>query len=262
MKTDLHLHSHLSHDGAGTVEEICRSALEEGLRAIAVTDHLDYFYHKAPEGSDFQALKQEILQCRQRFAPNLEVLLGIEIGQIHRSPEAASELCQALGFDFVLGSIHAPGGDADVYDMIFRDEDLPEFFQGYLSEACQMIRGGGFDSFAHLDYPLRKMGHLRPSLTDYLDAIDPLLQALVDGGIALEINGRGVTNWVGSAGPSLEILRRYRQLGGELITTGSDGHSPAAVATGIASAEALAREAGFSHVTLYRQRQPHMIPLD
>ena len=117
-----------------------------------------------------------------------------------------------------------------------------------------------YDALGHIIYPLRYMNgragwHI--TLDRYGDHLDQLLRAVIQNGKAIEVNthgGREVEDW-------RPILRHYHQLGGELVTTGSDAHSPGNVGRGISQAVALLRETGFHRFAVYRKRRPEWIKL-
>lgn len=168
-------------------------------------------------------------------------------------------------FDFVLGSTH-------LVDKI--DPYIPDYFQQFNREQDGILRYfeenmrnlkafDQMDSFGHYDYVVRYAPHkdlfYKPS--DYTDMIDTFLQTLIDKGIALEMNTAGLKYGMQQANPHIEILKRYRELGGELLTIGADGHKPEHVAWDFKKAEEILKEAGFEYYAVYRKRKPEMIKL-
>ena len=117
----------------------------------------------------------------------------------------------------------------------------------------------------HLTYPLRYIegDHGIPvDLSKHQEAIDGIFRALIDSGKALEVNTSGLRQKIGRALPDLPLVRRYRELGGELVTLGSDAHCVEDLGKGIEAGMDLLREAGFRHFAVYEQHKPILLPLE
>ena len=99
---------------------------------------------------------------------------------------AAAELAQAYPFDTVIGSLHVMPNNVDFYDMDYDHLDQDALLRDYLAEAKKMIEFGGFDVFAHLDYPLRvmKRDNNQPSFENFMEWVTPVLRALIDRELA------------------------------------------------------------------------------
>lgn len=120
-----------------------------------------------------------------------------------------------------------------------------------------------FDSFGHLDYIVRygSTSNRHYSFQAYQDQIDPILKALIEKGKALECNTAGFRYGLNHPNPCEDILKRYHELGGELLTLGSDAHSPKAIACEFDRMQAILKDCGFRYITVYRQRKPYPLPL-
>ena len=268
MICDLHTHSRFSFDGSASLEEMSRSAAERGVRILATTDHCDMT--GGAEGF------QSYLDCEQgrlrEYAavkdlfPDLELLYGLELGNPEYMPEKTEEIMSARHFDFVIGGFHFLSDGSDIYKIDYPDEAFIDWmFEDYFTGMARMAAFGGFDTLAHLDYPLRVLkGKVPtpPSVRKYRDLIEPVLEILVRSDIALEINTRGTYDWQGRVGPEDWVLKRYRELGGRLVTIGSDAHLPRWVGEGFRQAADALRRSGFDSFTVYRDRKPFQIPLD
>ena len=138
------------------------------------------------------------------------------------------------------------------YETIHPDE----FWEKYFAEVRELLAFGHIQILAHLDYPLRvmKLPHNQPSLKGYMNYVDEVLKLLIAKDIALESNTKGLYGWQQEVGPEAFVLTRYRELGGELITVGSDSHAPETVARGIQPALERLRAAGFRAVTDFENK--------
>ena len=266
MGCDLHIHSCFSFDSNTPFESICQTAVRRGLRTAAMTDHCDMT--DAMEGrrsylKNERRREESFRQARQAY-PQLELLYGVEIGNAIDMPEETGRFLEERRFDFVIGAIHFLPDGSDIYRLPYHSgEEIGTMFRQYFRSMMRLVELGGFDSLAHLDYPLRVLkGKIPvPTVLDYRKDIEPILAELVRKGIALEVNTRGTYDWQHRVGPEDWVLRRYRELGGEYVTIGSDAHTAAAVGAGFAEAAEALRRCGFSAYTVYRERRPVQIGL-
>jgi histidinol-phosphatase (PHP family) len=161
--------------------------------------------------------------------------------------------------------MHHTGNREDFYYLRYttRAQCLP-LLEEYLQCLLALSRTDFFDSLAHLTYPLRYMRYrdgVDVDLTPFDDLVQEILTNLVHRGKALELNTSGYRTCGGNPMPPEDILRRYRALGGELITIGSDAHCPEHMASGLTQGLELLRHCGFRYLTLYQNRIPQQILL-
>lgn len=268
MKCDLHIHSCFSHDGTPTLEEICRAAVREGVGIIASTDHCEI--PDVPDNLEYY-LRQEAPRIRaireaREAHPELTILYGIELGNPWDVPERTEGfLRERPDLDFVIGAVHYLSDLSDIYLLPYPDaESVDAMLRDHFECMLKLVRYGGFDALAHLDYPLRKLkGKLEGcTVAPYRELIEPVLEELVRRDIALEVNTRGTYDWQGRVGPEEWVLRRYRELGGRLITIGSDAHFTRWVGAGYREASALLKKCGFDCCTIYQNRRPIQLSLE
>ena len=264
---DCHNHSSWSPDGNDTVLEMRRRAQELGLWAHTLTDHCEC--QKFPERDRprvEQAWEKMALEIPQ--GGSTRFYRGIELGQPNQDLEAAEQALAGRDYDFVIGSIHNIRGYEDFFFLDYSKIErsfIDALLETYWQEELEVIRWGKFDALGHLTYPLRYIqgDHGIPvDLSRHSDAIDTIFRALRDSGKALEVNTSGYRQKIGRPLPDLPLVRRYRELGGELITLGSDAHSTADLGRGIQEGMEMLREAGFRYFALYEQHKPILLPLE
>ncbi len=267
MLYDLHTHSRFSQDGHPTIFQMCEAALKNGLTGLTVTDHFDLSYD--PIGFPFYMeheaqRREEFEEAREQFSGRLDLLWGLELGNPQYYPDIARQFLESRLFDFILGSVHFTPDGQDIYLIQYGDQaQIDEFFSVYLNELLHLIEFGGFDSLAHLDYPLRVMrGKTEPCMRRYEEAVDRVLRSVIEKGLALEINTRGLMDWKNRTEPEEWVLRRFYELGGRMITIGSDAHKHEIVGFEIRQAAQIASRIGFEGMTVFRGRQPALIPFD
>ncbi len=263
---DCHNHSACSPDGHDSAAAMCARAQALGLYAYTLTDHCEC--QKFEER--YRARVETAWEQMGSLTPQngLRFYRGIELGQPNQDTAAADAALQGRAYDFVIGSIH---NIRDFEDFFFLDyTGAPEGYihsllTAYWQELLEMIAWGRFDALGHLTYPLRYIQgeHGIPvDLEKHQDAIDQVLTALIKSGKALEVNTSGLRQKIGRTLPDLPLLKRYHDLGGRLVTLGSDAHCTADLAKGIDQGMETLKAAGFTHFALYVQRQPQMLPLE
>lgn len=286
MIFDLHTHTMYSYDAENQpVSAHVQAAIQKQVDVLGFTEHVDFFRKESLKKSDFPtgtvdfdgycrevepfrrgrvipadltAQQKEIEACREKYATKITLRTGVEIGQPHAAPELADALLETYHFDYVISSVHQLSNDMDMYflryDVIYPDD----FWKAYFEQMQHMLSYGKFHILGHIDYPLRvmKLPHNRPSLRGYMDYVDEVLRKIRDQGIALESNTKGMFGWQQEPGPEAFVLQRYHELGGELITVGSDSHVPETIARGIPEALERIRQAGFRYVTDFADGTP------
>ncbi len=256
---DYHMHSNVSCDSHVTMAEMCRAALRQGITEIAFTEHFDLHPKDSCTGFYKADVYFENLEAaRHAFAPQgLTIRAGVEVGEYHIYHEMIQPVLDAWPYDFVLGSLHWVGDNVIFDQEYFRSRTAQESIAPYFIELLAMVRFGRFDVLAHADVFKRAAytvyGHY--DARDWEDLIRPVWQACIEQGIGIEINTASLRREVGQAHPSLDALRWYREMGGDLLTIGSDGHQPDQVGYGFETARDLALAAGFTRACCYEQRR-------
>ena len=263
---DMHMHSHFSGDSQAKNIEIVEKAIEIGLQGICFTDHLDIDYKETPGlfDLDIPEYKKEVLSLKEDFTDTLDILFGIELGLQPYLVEQNSRIISEHNFDFVIGSTHVVK-QVDIY--------YPAFYEGRTEEACyreyfeETLKNAqssvDFDVYGHLDYVVRYGPNKNQfySYDKYADIIDEILRTLIQKGKGIELNTAGFKYGLGHAHPTSDILKRYKQLGGEILTIGSDGHAPEQIAWEFDQVPTILKEAGFDYFTVFKNRKPEFIKL-
>ena len=264
---DSHMHSKNSSDAFDTVYDICTSALNKGLLGICITDHFDC--NDIGTLGDYDTIKQSYLdtiKAKEDFAGRLTISRGIELGQPLEDEAAAKEVLSIGNYDFVLGSMHNNPGGEDFYFMDYSDPKvvIRDLLNEYFVELRKHVASGYFDVLGHLTYPIRHIwGKYRipVRLEEYQEGIDEVLRTLALTGKGMEINTSSMRQGIGFTMPPVQIVKRFRELGGEIITTGSDAHRKEDVGAALDIGMEVAKEAGFKYIAFFRERKPTMFKL-
>ena len=260
---DCHVHSTCSGDGKASVEQMCARAVELGLREIAFTEHLDHNLADLCFGTlDLNCYCSQIEAGRKQFGDRLSILKGVEFGEPHIYRQELEDL-RTRDLDVVLGVVHWVGDTIVAVDA-FGDSDVEELYHRYFDEVLKAVECGGFDVFAHFDlvkrFGVKYAGPFR--LEPFREQVTSILVGMIERDIALEMNTSGLRQPCGEPFPGPDILKLYRELGGELVTIGSDAHRVEQLGFGLQEGMSLIREVGFDAVVTYRGRRPELVALD
>ncbi len=231
---DSHIHTDLSSDCSIPMEVMAGAAVSRHLTDICITDHMDYEFpsQELPFVFDMSEYMKKIKPLQVKHEPNLNIRTGVELGLKPSIEPQIKSLLNNYRFDFVIGSIHLinntdPFQPASWEPFASEKDALFVFFEQTLSclESFHMY----FDSLAHLDYAVRytPSGKTDYSISDYRDIIDAILMKCIEKEKALEVNTSAYYRMTNNTPhPNEAVLKRYHELGGELLTIGSDAHRP------------------------------------
>ena len=262
---DYHLHTQASCDSEAQMAAMCEAAIARGLEEIAITDHLDFGPADPPGYFKVGDYLAEIEACRRQYGERLTIRTGIEIGEPHLFAAQAQAVLAQGTFDFVLGSAHY---DIDMRsgwkEDFFAGRSLEDACRGYFEQTVRLAAEGDLDVLSHIDLvkrDARKFGLAYQGPAPYGDLIRAALRSLVERGKGLEINISPLYRGQTEPCPSIEILRWYRELGGAVLTFGSDAHDPQFVGAHFDVALDMARAVGFERLARFEGRQVHWVAL-
>lgn len=262
---DFHNHSNLSPDGDDSPEEMVLQAINLGMKYYAITDHLEInkFYDKEYLYEEPVRRASELMpQLAEKYNDKIKLLYGVELGQPLHDIELTNKMLAQYNYDFILGSCHMIKGYEDFYFLDYTVINPQNLMGRYFEEILEMAEWNRFDSLGHLTYPLRYITGdfgIKIDLQPYAGIIDKIFTTLIKNGKGIEINTSGLHQRIGATLPDISYIKRYRELGGEILTIGSDAHCVANLGRGINVGIAIAKEAGFDKVTYFEKRIPHFI---
>ena len=261
LTADLHTHSESSHDSVCKIEDMCLAQIEKGTDIMATTDHCDIF--SFADYDIFTPIKtayETVQKLRGKYDGMIRLLSGVEIGEGAWHPEETKKLLELVPYDVIIGSSHCVkhGELTKAYSGLQFTEgiDVPAYFDDYLDELLTMLDVVDFDILAHLTCPLRYITgrqKMAVDLAPYEEKITKILERIIQSGIALEVNTSSY-GLMGDFMPGKEIIQKYYDMGGYLITLGSDAHVTKDAAQYLEEAKELLKEIGFKHIFYYENR--------
>lgn len=271
IQADMHMHTWFSTDSEACPCDMADEAVRKGLKTICFTDHFDKDdLEWGEEGIfDMDAYFVEMQKLQEEYAGKLNIRIGIELGLRTYLKDYYEELTKKYPFDFVIGSVHNVPYKKDAEgnilytdpaaEKLFTDRTDKEAYRLMMETTLENVRTSDcFQTLGHLDYVVRygKSREKEYSYTDYADIIDEILKLLIEKEKGLEVNSAGLKYGLPFAHPHPDVLKRYRELGGEIITIGADAHKPEHIAYDFAKAEEILKSCGFKYYTEFFEQKP------
>lgn len=254
---DYHTHTSFSDDCDVSMEEMIESAILGGVSELAITDHYDPGYEdpEFPFLLDFEAYREALLAAEQQYADRITIVKGMELGIMDSQLEECRRAARAFDYDFIIGSFHCLRGK-DLFRYDYTQVDGPALLEDYyLNENRCLKEFKDYDIVGHLTLADRYIGKIY-DYGPYMDIIEDTLKTILYDGKGLEINTSsfkyGTSLWL----PREEVLKLYRELGGEILTFGSDSHAPKYLRDHFDDARELAKSLGFRYECTFRQHKP------
>ncbi len=253
---DFHLHTTVSFDGISTARDMAHTAADRGLCEICFTDHADFLYERG--GTQLYDLSEYSRAYDHLEVPSLTIRRGTELGLAAWSVDASEKFLAERPYDFVIGSVHYTEFGDPYYPAFWEGRSSKAAFLCYLEEVLRCVKlHENFDVLGHLTYVCKSAHnptHEPVRYEDFREITDEILRVLVRKGKGLEVNTSGVDK-AGALLPSEKFLRRFRELGGEIVTVGSDAHDVTRVGQYVDDAMELLRDV-FGYVCTFAERKP------
>ena len=271
IQADMHMHTWFSTDSEACPRDMADEAVRKGLKTICFTDHFDKDDLEWGEEAifDVDAYFVEMQKLQEEYAGKLNIRIGIELGLRTYLKDYYEELTKKYPFDVVIGSVHNVPYKKDAEgnilytdpaaEKLFTDRTDKEAYRLMMETTLENVRTSDcFQTLGHLDYVVRygKSREKEYSYTDYADIIDEILKLLIEKEKGLEVNSAGLKYGLPFAHPHPDVLKRYRELGGEIITIGADAHKPEHIAYDFAKAEEILKSCGFKYYTEFFEQKP------
>ena len=261
MLADNHLHTKFSVDGGIEPEIMIQEAIRRGIPSICITDHMDKDYFADGEEwiFDLDNYFYVLSELKEKYQDQIELRIGMELGMQPHLSEYAAQVTASKPFDYIIGSIHCVNGGDPYYPEFFDKRSDKEAYRETLIETIKSLNViSDFDVLGHLDYVVRygKKRESEYSYREFADEIDVILKHLITNGKGLEINTAGWKYGLPFAHPHPDVLKRYKELGGEIITLGSDAHRPEHIGYDFQKARELLVANGFLFCTEFKERKP------
>ncbi len=268
IQYDSHIHTSFSTDSETAMEEMIQQGITNKLAGITFTDHMDYEFPNTydwdcPDGFppftfDFDKYVATIQKYKNKYQDQIQIYTGVEIGLKKDAYEKNVQLSKHPALDYRIGSIHLIDNLDPYYPEYWESVNETRALEKYFETTLNCINNLGeiqIDTMGHLDYIVRyaPSGYKLYSYHNFSDVIDEILRKLIEREIALEVNTSGYKNGGTMPNPNGDVIRRYKDLGGECITFGSDAHTPEQLSKYFDDAGKLVWDAGFRRYVTFEK---------
>lgn len=254
---DYHIHSRVSYDSKAVPEDIVQQALGAGLKEICFTDHLDYGVSYTGEPLVFDTENYNA-NYDHLSAEGLKIRRGFEFGMNPYNQDKFRQELKRRHFDFVIGSVHFVKELDVFFEPYWEGKTQHEVEQQYFEEILKCVKvHDAFDVLGHVTYigKIKINPNKQPiPYKQYGDIFDEIFRILIAKGKGIEVNTSGVDR-CGDYLPGAEYLLRFKELGGEIVTVGSDAHQAVRVGQYCHDACKMVSEI-FGYVCTFENRTP------
>ena len=270
IKFDIHTHHERCGHADGKIELYIQAAIDNKLTAIGISDHTPYFGHDddqpfphiAMAKSDFANYVNEVLELKEKYKDQIDVLLGIESDFFPKYAEIYKAQLLKHPFDYIIGSVH----HVDELSIFNKNrwkrldkKGLITTKETYYNLIAESAKSGLFQILGHID--AMKAYYPEFSTIPANHAVDAALQTIAEHQVAIEVNTSGKTKQVGGWYPSAEILERAYHFGVN-ISFGSDAHNPLRVSEDFEDVAKLLKQIGYDHWVYFKQKEQVKVPID
>lgn len=276
MYFDYHVHSHFSDDSWYEMEDVIKDAISMGMAEICFTDHVDYGIKpdwtdeatpKIIQGKEIRNVNypvyfKELDDLQKKYSDSIQIKKGLEFGiQSHTIPPF-EKLIQEYPLDFVLLSIHQIGDKEFWYGDFQKDKTLEECYEQYYAEMFDVVQHfHNYSVLAHMDLIRRYLDKDLDYFSQSKEIIETILKYIIQDGKGIEVNTSSYYYNINGLTPSIEILKLYHTLGGEIITVGSDSHKKEQLGAHIHDVRDVLREIGYKYTCTFDKMEPTFQPL-
>lgn len=277
---DCHTHTQFSMDSEADINLCIKKAMDIGLSAYAITDHcecstwytknhysdtknFDYFNYS----EDFNNSLSAVTELKEKYK-SFNLICGVEMGQATQDIEIANKISSDKRLDFIIGSMHQIRNEKDFYYINYENMSTDEIYnllERYFLEVHELCKLDCFDVLGHLTYCLRYMkcrNNICPDISRFDEIIAESFRLLAQNGKGIEINTSGIRQGFGNCFPSIKYVKLFKDMGGEILSIGSDAHCPEDIGKNISDALETAKAVGFPHLCYFKKRKPNFINID
>jgi len=262
MIADYHVHTAFSGDSQISPETMIEQAIAMGMSTICFTDHCDFDIPTPSFILDVDAYFKEMQELQLKYQEQIDINIGVELGLQTQLAKRHHRYVNDYPFDFIIGSLHIVDGQDPYYPEVFVGKEDARVYRSYLEQLLDNLKAfSEFQVVGHIDYVVRYGNHKAEqySYQKYADVIDEILKTIIANDLGIEVNTAGIKAGLGFPNPHPDVISRYRELGGEIITLGSDAHVPEYIGYEFDKMKALLKSLGFDYITQFKNKKPEFI---
>ena len=259
LLSDSHIRTMFSSDSEENPVNVVNNAISLGFKHICFTDHNDF---DAPleDGKvmfdlDFPEYIKYFQNLKESYKDKINIHIGVEQGLCRSAADRINDYDKNHILDFIIGSSHLVYGNDPYYPKFWEGRNIDEVINAYYESILDNLDTcNNFDIYGHIDYIIRYIPDksYKYNYKNFSDIIDEVLKKIIYNGKGIEINTAGLRYGLNATNPSAEIVLRYRELGGEIITIGSDAHYSRDIGSGFDIAYDMLKSCNFKYYNIFR----------
>ena len=263
---DYHLHSSFSTDSQADIHDILKKAIEKGMTSLCITDHYDMDFPVRPDEPymnfylDTDTYYRYMSDIREQYRDKIDLKIGVELGVMDNISKKLDDYAEKHSeLDFIIASSHLADGLDPYYPEYFEGKTDNEAYYRYFETILDNVRSfKNFDVYGHLDYIMRYGKNKADNfdIREYRELFRDIFSIIIPAGKGIEINTGSLYKGLSFPHPHKDILQIYRDMGGEIITVGSDAHQPKYIGYGFDIARDVLKACGFKYYCTYDKRKP------
>lgn len=271
MKFDYHVHTMYSDDSEYPMEDVVIDAIKQGIKELCFTDHVDYGVkrdHDDPQpidgkndmmlNVDYPAYFRQLKDLKMKYQQEITLRFGLEFGIQQGTISNFEKLFASYPFDFILLSIHQINNQEFWTGEFQVGKTDAQCYREYYEEMLTVVKNyHNYSCLAHMDLIRRYLDKDANTFEENKEIVSEILSYIIADGKGIEVNTSSVRYQIPDTTPSVDILKLYKELGGEMITIGSDSHTPEQLGAHIEESKKLLKELGFRHYCTFEQMKPN-----
>lgn len=259
-KADYHVHTRFSLDSHTPMKRMIEKGISLNLNEICFTEHMEFDYPgKYVFEVNYDHYVPKVNQYRDKYKDKILIKCGVEVGLQPDVLNKVQSFVDTYPFDYVIGSVHVIGKLDPYTGEYFIGKTQKQAYEGYFNEILDVIKScHHFNCLGHLDYVIRYHPSDKKDYTydDYRELIDEILKTLIANNKGIEVNSSGIRKGLNQPHPQYNVIKRYKELGGQIITTGSDAHRTSELCSDFSTVYDYLKHIGFDYVTTFSRGTP------
>ena len=272
MYCDYHVHSNFSCDSSYEMEDVIKDAIKLGLKEICFTDHVDYdikadwddenpiIYkdNKIVYNVNYPVYFEKLENFVIKYKDEINIKKGLEFGIQTHTIDKFQNLFNSYDLDFILLSIHQID-DHEFWTGEFQEgKTIKKCYDDYYDELLKIVQNyHDYSVLAHMDLMRRYVDDKKDYFTYCKNDIKSILEYIIRDGKGIEVNTSSFFYKIDGLTPSINIIKLYHELGGEIITIGSDSHNKERLGSHIKDIKEILKDIGFKYFCTFE----NMIPI-
>lgn len=262
IKFDSHVHTRFSSDSEANPKDYIELAIKKGMKGICFTDHNDFDFPleegKVVFNLDFETYLKYMFELKEEYKDTFDIRIGLEQGLMKSVARRVDEYDKNKKLDFIIGSSHLVEGEDPYYPAFWEGRQVKETITKYYESTLENVKNcHNYDVYGHLDYIIRYAPNKDEDYNwmDYYDYFYEILKLLIYQGKGIEVNTSGLKSGLKNPNPDINIVKLYKELGGEIITIGSDSHSVEYLGYEFDRVYNMLKELGFKYYSVFKGRK-------